>query len=332
MYFDFEDYHPDIETVGRAISWREGILLSIIVHLLTVILVLLAPKWMPKWLQRKSPSPLVLQQPPRDQTRFVFVQPRIERPVFRTPDRAEPSDRDRMARSVEKPPNPTNPLPFSRGNTPERIDTPPAPVARGRGPQPDPAAGQMARNQQNEPQPDSQVMKAPEGPPVLTIPTTKPQTPQNGANGAAGTAPVPGGLMGDAIRNLQRSMRDEGFQNLGGQGSQFGPEIQFDTKGVEFGPWLNRFIAQLRRNWYAILPYEAMLGTKGHVAITFNVHKTGALTDVSVVGPCPIDAFNNAAYGALMATNPTSPIPTAYPDEKAFFTVTFFYNETPPRQ
>ena len=34
MYFDFEDYRPDITPVGRAISWREGVLLSIIVHLL----------------------------------------------------------------------------------------------------------------------------------------------------------------------------------------------------------------------------------------------------------------------------------------------------------
>ena len=329
MYFDFEDYHPDIETVGRAISWREGILLSIIVHLLTVILILLSPKWMPKWLESRPVQPIVLRQPPKEQTRFVFVQPRVERPVAKAPDRAEASDRDRMARSIERAPQPTNPLPFSRGNTPERIDQPPAPVARGRGPQPDPAAGQMARNQQNQPQPDAQSMRTPESSSPLTMPVPKSPAPQNGANG---TAQVPGGLMGDAIRNLQRSMRDESFQNLGGTGGQFGPEIQFDTKGVEFGPWLNRFIAQLRRNWYAILPYEAMLGTKGHVAITFNVHKTGALTDVTVVGPCPIDAFNNAAFGALMATNPTQPIPPAYPDERAFFTVTFFYNEIPPRQ
>src|SRR5436190_17270703 len=139
--------------------------------------------------------------------------------------------------------------------------------------------------------------------------------------------------MGRGLRHPQRLNRQGGLSDSGRRRrQQFGPEIQFDTKGVEFGPWLNRFIAQLRRNWYAILPYEAMLGTKGHVAITFNVHKTGALTDVSVVGPCPIDAFNNAAFGALMATNPTSPIPAAYPDEKAVFTVTFFYNETPPRQ
>ena len=334
MYFDFEDYHPVLEPLNRSFTLLEIVCLTIIFHLVTFIIILLSPKWMPTWLQGRAPQPIVLQQP-QQQPRFVFVQPRIERPVLKAPDRADASDRDRIARAPEKNPNPTNPLPFSRGNTPERVDQPPAPVARGRGPQPDPAAGQMARNQQpNQPQPDSQSTRLPEFSSPLTLPSSKPQppSPQNGVSGANGVASVPGGLMGDAIRNLQRSMQNEGFNNLGGTGGQFGPEIQFDTKGVEFGPWLNRFIAQLKRNWYAILPYEAMLGTKGHVAITFNVHKTGALTDVSVVGPCPIDAFNNAAFGALMATNPTSPIPSAYPDEKAFFTVTFFYNEVPPRQ
>ena len=55
------------------------------------------------------------------------------------------------------------------------------------------------------------------------------------------------------------------------------------------------------------------------------------ITDLTVVDPCPIDAFNNAAFGALSGSNPTQPLPTEYPSEKAFFTVTFFYNETPPR-
>ena len=44
MYFDFEDYHPDTPTIGRVISWREGVLLSIIVHLLGVVLILLLPR------------------------------------------------------------------------------------------------------------------------------------------------------------------------------------------------------------------------------------------------------------------------------------------------
>ena len=130
------------------------------------------------------------------------------------------------------------------------------------------------------------------------------------------------------MRNLQRFVQNEQFDNPGGSGGQFGPEIQFDTKGVEFGPWIRRFIAQVKRNWF--IPYAAM-NMRGHVVITFNVHKDGAITDLAVVGASPIDAFNNAAFGALSGSNPTQPLPPEYPSEKAFFTVTFYYNEQPPR-
>jgi TonB family protein len=179
----------------------------------------------------------------------------------------------------------------------------------------------MARNQpQNQPQPDS-----PESQSTLKLPTQKPNAVPNG--GANGRAASEGGSLGDALRNLQRYVQHEQFDNQGG-GGQFGPEIQFDTKGVEFGPWIRRFIAQVKRNWF--IPYAAM-SMKGHVVITFNVHKDGAITDLSVVGPCPVDAFNNAAFGALSSSNPTQPLPPEYPSERAFFTVTFYYNEVPPR-
>ena len=123
-------------------------------------------------------------------------------------------------------------------------------------------------------------------------------------------------------------MQPDQFENAQGDGGAFGPAIQFDTKGVEFGPWIRRFIAQVKRNWF--IPYAAM-SMKGHVAIQFNVHKDGSITDLQVVGASPVDAFNNAAFGALSGSNPTQPLPPEYPDSKAFFTVTFFYNETPPR-
>ncbi len=86
------------------------------------------------------------------------------------------------------------------------------------------------------------------------------------------------------------------YDNPQGGGGQFGPEIQFDTKGVEFGPWIRRFVLQVKRNW--LVPYSAM-SQSGHVVIQFNVHKNGMITDLNIVGPCPIEAFNAAAYGAL---------------------------------
>jgi TonB family protein len=325
MYFDFEDYHPDIFPVGRALTRLEVVLLSIIFHLVMVIVILLAPRYFPDLFAPRdvAAAPLLLNQPPKDQTRFVFVQPRLERPVTKPPQIAEPSDLDRQAQSPQRAPNPTNPLPFNRGNTPERMDQPAErpQVARGQGPQPEPS--QMARNNQaqNQAQSDSSLRT-----PDSTTGLQMPRSPQT--TNAPGRSATNGGSLGDSLRNLQRFIQNEQFDNQGGNGGQFGPEIQFDTKGVEFGPWIRRFIAQVKRNWF--IPYAAM-SMKGHVVITFNVHKDGAITDLAVVGPSPVEPFNNAAFGALSSSNPTQPLPPEYPSDKAFFTVTFYYNEVPPR-
>jgi TonB family protein len=325
MYFDFEDYRPDISPVGSVISWREGVLLSIIAHLVMVILLLLAPRLFPFDANAARARALALaeQQKPEETPRFVFVQPRMDLQAPKAPPRAENSDKDRIARSPKRAPKPTNPLPFSRGNTPERVEAvPPAETPRGQGPAPDPAQGQQASTGRGAQPVDPLTL--PESPSALQFPSERPPVAQNGVNGRS---PVPGGALGDALRNLQRYVQRDQFENQGGGGGQFGPEIQFDTKGVEFGPWIRRFIAQVKRNWF--VPYAAM-SMKGHVVITFNVHKDGSITDLTVVSPCPIDAFNNAAFGALSGSNPTQPLPAEYPSDKAFFTVTFFYNETPP--
>jgi outer membrane biosynthesis protein TonB len=69
---------------------------------------------------------------------------------------------------------------------------------------------------------------------------------------------------------------------------------------------------------------------KGHVVIQFNVHRDGSISDLAVPGPSNVEGFNSAAYGALVASNPTEPLPREYPSDHCFFTVTFFYNEQPP--
>ncbi len=316
MYFEIEDYKPDIQPIGRAISWREGVLLSIIVHLMMVILVLLAPRLFPSDPNARARA-LVAANPNEPAPRFVFVQPRIDRQAPRPPDRGEASDKDRVRRSPQRVPNPKNDLPFSRGNTPERVENL-SDASRSLGPKPDPSEGKAQEDQQAENDGAAATpVRVPESQSALRLPSEI---------GTGGRMKAPGGL-GDAIRNVQRYVQRDMFDNVQG-GGQFGPEIQFDTKGVEFGPWIRRFVAQVKRNW--LVPLSAM-SLKGHVVITFNVHKDGSLTDVTVIDPCPIEPFNTAAKGALIASNPTQPLPPEYPTEKAFFTVTFYYNEAPPR-
>src|SRR5262249_4051338 len=104
------------------------------------------------------------------------------------------------------------------------------------------------------------------------------------------------------------------------------PEIQFDTKGVEFGPWIRRFVAQVKRHW--LIP-SAAIAEKGHGVVTFEIHKDGAITDVKIEAPSMIAAFNDSARAAIVDSSPTQPLPQEYPAKQAHFTVTFYYNESP---
>ena len=78
------------------------------------------------------------------------------------------------------------------------------------------------------------------------------------------------------------------------------------TKGVEFGPWLARFIAQVRINW--MIPQAAM-SMHGHVAISLVVHKDGRITDVIVAKPSLVNAFTLSGRNAILTSNPTIPLP-----------------------
>jgi len=324
MYFEIDESHPDITPVGSVMSWREGVLLSLVVHLVFVIVALTAPDLFPVDLeaQRARQEAAMKARESQERTQFVFVQPRLDMKAPAPPRRAQPSDQDRRAASPR--PAPDVPVPFSRGNTRQRVERSDEQAARGQGPAPDPLAGQQtqaAPQAQTPPQADNQL-RLPEAQSPLQIPSSQPPAARRGADGRAPTA---GGSLGDALRNLQRYVQRDQFESPQGGGA-FGPAIQFDTKGVEFGPWVRRFIAQVKRNW--LIPYAAM-SMKGHVVVTFNVHKDGSITDLQVVGASPVGAFNNAAYGALASSNPTAPLPPEYPSDQAFFTVTFFYNEEP---
>lgn len=329
MYFEIDESHPDITPVGSVMSWREGVLLSLVVHLVFVILAIKAPDIfavdMDAIRQRQEQAQLQARND-NERTQFVFVQPKLDLQAAKPPERAELSDLDRQAASPKSAPEPKNSLPFSQGDTRERVERSQEQLARGQGPLPDPLAGQQAQvPPQPQAPPPEETLRVPEGRSPLVVPSPQPQTPQSARSGALGQSPSAGGSLGDALRNLQRYVQTDQFENSQGGGA-FGPAIQFDTKGVEFGPWIRRFIAQVKRNW--LIPYAAM-SMKGHVVVTFNVHKDGTITDLQVVGASPVAAFNNAAYGALASSNPTAPLPPEYPSDQAFFTVTFFYNEEP---
>jgi TonB family protein len=307
IHFDFEDRYQDELVVGRAISRPEGLMVSVIVHGVVLALLLFGGRLAflqpsPEELEEQRLEQARLEQERRDQ-RFVFVQPRVDLEALKPRERVDLSDLNRRSTSPERAERPNNELPFARGNSPERSEA--VPDERARGPEsPQPEASQP------EPEPAQPLPREDRG---LSRP--EPEVPRAAS-----------GALGDALRNLQRYVQNETFHNPQGGQTDPGATIQFDTKGVEFGPWLRRFVSQVRRNWF--VPNAAMTFS-GRVVLQFNIHKNGRITDVVVAQASTIDAFNRAAVNAILGSNPVEPLPPEYPEDRAFFTVTFYYNESP---
>jgi TonB family protein len=140
---------------------------------------------------------------------------------------------------------------------------------------------------------------------------------------------VPGGILGSAMRQLDRLVQDSRADGIQEGVAEDGPTIQFDPKGVDFGPWLRRFRAQVYRNWF--IPEAAMV-MRGHVVIQMVVHRGGAISNLRIVRSSGIDAFDSAALTALRLSNPTMRLPDEYPGDAIDpFTVIFYYNEQPRR-
>ena len=279
--------------------------MSLLAHAIFTIIALVAPetKWFAAAVVPVTPVP---QQNERSLP-FMLVEaaPRPSPP----PDRPRVvSDADRRASSGERAQQPTNDMPFSRGNSADMLNGTPAPPAEPmRGP-----ATPAPPNATPVPPPPSATASS--DAPAIRPPAEAPRQASGG--------------LGDSLRNIDELIKRERFDNPTGGPNLNDPTISFDSKGIDFGPWLARFVAQVKRNW--LIPYAAMT-MRGHVVLTFYVHRDGRITDLKVVKASNVNAFNTAAFQALVQSNPTLRLPPEYPDDKCLFTVTFFYNERPPR-
>ncbi len=279
MYFDVEDHRPDTPRVSRAISLREAILWTLLLHAVLLIAVLLTPPgtFFPT-------RPLVSQAPAED---IHFV-------TMAAPTRMAAAKKPAPVAGIEHP-TPTPPVP-----KPDVSHTPtPAP--------PEPAKG-----------PDNNAAPAP---PNATLPM-----PISDNGFQPDQAKPTGGGLGQSLRNIERYIQGTGSSSApqGGNADQGGSDFEFDPKGVDFGPWLQRFKAQVMHNWN--LPIAAQT-QHGHVTITMAIYRDGRITDVKVINPSSVGSFNTSAVNALHGSNPTVPIPKEYPVEPFLLTVTFFYNE-----
>jgi TonB family protein len=113
----------------------------------------------------------------------------------------------------------------------------------------------------------------------------------------------------------------------GARGRQYGvADIISDTQGVDFGPYLDRILQDVRENWYRLIPESARMGKKGKLAIEFAITKDGNVADMRLTASSGDVALDRAAWGGITASNPFPALPSEFTGPYLALRFRFYYN------
>jgi TonB family protein len=104
------------------------------------------------------------------------------------------------------------------------------------------------------------------------------------------------------------------------------PTILSDTRGYDFGPYMNQVVNRVRVNWYSLIPEIARLGKKGRVVIIFTITASGGIQDLRLVANSGTEPLDRAAMGSITASNPFAKLPPGYDGDHLVLQFTFLYN------
>jgi TonB family protein len=298
---------------------REAAWISIIVHLI-LIFFLFKIEWFEKYLPWHSAVAVKTPANVKDIT-FLELPPDVQK-LQRKPNTNIASDKNRTAmtrhpeldikelkKSLATPPpgRPGTPAP------PEVTQQPPVQAA------PAPT--------QNQP--------APQPPPNQQIAQSQTPAKPNIANEFKKYAsPMSAGSALNEAAHAAAASRGGGQQGNGGDfglgtgahGRQVGNlEILSDTMGVDFGPYLQRVLHDVRENWYNAIPESAQM-KKGRLTIEFAITKDGRVAGMRLVagsGDVPLD---RAAWAGITASDPFPPLPSDFGGQYLALRFRFYYN------
>jgi TonB family protein len=297
---------------------REAVWISIIVHIV-LIFFMLKIEWLEKYLPWHSVVVAKNLTNLKDAT-FLELPPDLQKLPHKSTSNII-SDKDRMAmtrhpeldvkelRKILATPPPGTP----GLNAPQTAQLAPA--------QP------PASLAQNEPAPQAQQVP----PQIAQLQTPKPDIRKEFSKyGRSMSA-------GDQIQEAARAAKPGG----GGQGSggDFGLgtgahgrqvgnlEILSDTMGVDFGPYLQRVLHDVRQNWYNAIPESAQM-KHGNLIIEFAITKEGKVAGMKLIATSGDTPLDRAAWAGITGSDPFPALPSNFGGEYLALRFRFFYNPT----
>jgi len=114
------------------------------------------------------------------------------------------------------------------------------------------------------------------------------------------------------------------------------PQILSDTRGVDFGPYLIRLLADVRRSWYAAIPTSVRWGEQGRVVIVFTILPNGDVPneELKVVSSSGRSHLDHPAMAGILMSQPFQQLPPEFTGDKIVLQFSSFYNlpvDTPGR-
>lgn len=308
---------------------RQAIWFSIIGHLTIVVLMVNGPR-----LANLLPRRAVVALSPNDMTRqkdltYLEMPPDLQK-VERPKSSDIISDKDRIAMSKHPQLDAKQLKKILDSSRPGRpgVPSPPAQPQPNQAPQAAQNAGASGpQGAQPQPPPPASSEVA-----SLQQPTPPKQKPQVNFGGSMSA--------GSAIEQAARAALANRGGGYGGEGGDYGlgqgqrgqmlgnMEVLSDTMGVDFGPYLQRVLQNVRQNWYLLIPEVARppIMKKGKVAIEFAILKNGSVSGMQRVSSSGDIALDRAAWAGITNSNPFPPLPSQFGGQYLGLRFYFYYN------
>jgi len=298
---------------------REAAWISIIAHLLVFMLVVYLP-----WIQKNvwHRGVVVPVDVTKDKNLTFLTLPPDAQKLTRRPNTNIASDKDRIAmtRHPELDPKELR-----------KVLASPPPGAPGmtgpRAPQPAPQA--LTQNQPPAPQPQQQTPR-PQFQSNQTAQLQPPARPNNAFSKYE--AMTPGQAIQQATQGVAASRAAGGGQEGGfgldspAHGRQYGAlEILSDTQGVDFGPYLQRVLQEVKEHWYELIPESAEM-KKGKLALEFSIMPDGHVQGLTLRMSSGDVALDRPAWGSITGSDPFPPLPSEFKGPSLDLRFRYYYN------
>jgi len=302
---------------------REAFWISVVVHLIVVLLLYNSPK-LAEFMPRRA---VIVMSPQSNQKDLTYLElPPDEQKLTKRPDTNIISDKDRIATSHAPQ--------IDRKELKKILDAsrPGRPGANApQTAQQQPASPAPAANQSPSPQPSAPPPPPPQQVAKLQTPALTPQAAFGSGIQSAGSA-IEQAARAAAANRGGYGGGDGGNYGLGLGGkptAAMGPlEVLSDTMGVDFGPYLQRVLHDVKINWYNLIPESARapLMKKGKVTIEFAILKNGTVAGMRLVSTSGDVALDRGAWGGITASNPFPPLPGEFGGQYLALRFMFLYN------